>query len=295
MSIFNQIEIFYHVAKLNSFTKAALKLGLSKGYVSMLINDLEKDLGVKLLNRTTRHISLTEAGKLFFSSCEIIMQEKDRATAVIEEIQKEPVGKLTITAPPSLCATLLATIVPAFLKAYPKITLEIDSTGQKRDLIKENIDVAFRITKSPDENYIAKLITNFQLIVCASPAYLQKHGEPKTPQDLHQHNCLAYTVDPSHSVWPFIKNNVMEEVQVRGNLEVGNSNIIHKALLEGAGIARLPSYFIHEDLKSGKLQMLFNDYEKVNMPIYAVYLHAAIALPKLQVFLAFVKQRYKIL
>lgn len=287
----NRMEIFYFVAKLNSFSKAALKLGLSKGYVSMQVNALEKELKVKLLNRTTRHLSLTDAGKAFFASCEIIMREKEQAKTALEELQKEPIGMLRISAPNSLCSTFLSVIIPDFLKEYPKVMIDVDGSSIKRDLIKDKFDIVFRITQTPDEQYVAKLISTFQFVTCATPEYFQKHGEPKVPEDLRQHNCLSYSAYPRHNVWHFSKNNKIEEILISGNLAVDNASLIQSALMSGLGIARLPAYFITRELKAGKLKLLFSDYEPTTISIYALYLSSAIALPKVQSFLAYLKQR----
>lgn len=285
----NQMEIFYYVATLNSFSKTALKLGLSKGYISMQINALEKELKVKLLNRTTRHLSLTDAGKAFFVSCEVIMREKEQAKIVLEEIQKEPTGVLRISAPNSLCNTFLASIIPKYLLEYPKVSIEVEGAFVKRDLIKDKYDILFRITNTPEEQYVAKLITTFHFVICATHDYLAKYGEPKIPEDLRQHNCLSYSANPRHNQWVFTKNNKTIEIQTRGCLVTDNAHLLHSTLMAGMGVASVPSYFITEELKAGKLKILFNDYDSASMSIYAMYLSSAVSLPKVQSFLSYMR------
>ncbi|ABS77077.1 LysR family transcriptional regulator [Coxiella burnetii] len=290
MSKLNQMEIFYFVATWKSFSRAALELGVSKGYVSTQITALEKDLMVKLLHRTTRHLTLTEEGNLFLESCAKIVHEKKLAISLLKESQAEPSGHLKVTAPPSMCNTFLTELLPKFQKKYPKISLTIDPSSTVKNLLQHGIDLALRITTTPDENYIARMITTFRFVVCATSNYLKQRTIPKTPDDLSQHNCLIYSADPIQNRWPFQIKNSTKIVTVKGSLVSSNSLIIKKALLANQGIARLPQYILTKEIEEGKLEVLFSENMKIEMPVYAIYASAVKLPPKIKCFIAFLKQ-----
>lgn len=289
MTTLNQMEIFYFVATWKSFSKAAIELGVSKGYVSMQITALEKELGVKLLYRTTRHLSLTEEGDLFFSSCAKIVGEQKLAMTLLKEAKEEPSGNLKISAPPSMCETFLAELLPKFQERYPAISLIVDSSAAVKNLLQHNIDIALRITHVPDERYIARLITEFRFIICATPGYLQQHGTPKMPEDLLSHNCLVYSADPNQNRWPFQVKNKLDTITVHGKLAATNTTIIKAALLANQGIARLPQYVLAREIANKELAVLFSDNMKMEMPVYAIY-SSNLNIPlKIKYFIKFLK------
>jgi LysR family transcriptional regulator for bpeEF and oprC len=290
MSKLDQMEIFYFIATWKSFSRAALELGVSKGFVSTQINALEKDLKVKLLHRTTRHLSLTEEGELFLGSCANIVREKQLATSLLQESQAEPSGHLKITAPPSLCNTFLSELLPEFQKKYPKISLTIDASSSIKNLLQHGIDIALRITSTPDENTIARMITTFRFVVCATSSYLQKNAKLKTPNDLSKHNCLIYAADPVQNRWPFQIQNTTSTVSVQGNLISANSTIIKNALLADQGIARLPHYVLAKEITEKKLVVLFSENMKIEMPIYAIYASNITISPKIKSFISFLRE-----
>ncbi len=290
MPTLNQLEIFYFVATWKSFTRAALELGVSKGFVSTQITALENELGVKLLQRTTRYLRLTEEGVLLLDSCAKIVAEKKRATSLLKESQVEPSGHLRMTAPPSMCATFLAALLPKFQEQYPKISITIDASSTIKNLLQHGIDIALRITQIPDENYIARLITTFHFVICATPNYLKKHGTPKNPDDLLKHNCLIYSADPSQNRWPFQINEAVEIIPVQGNLISANSSIIKSALIANHGIARLPAYIVIDDIVKKKLMVLFAENMRMQMPLYAIYSSSISIPPKIKCFVQFLKE-----
>lgn len=290
MSMLNQMEIFYFVATWRSFSRAALELKVSKGYISTQITALENELGAKLLRRTTRHLSLTEEGEVFLESCAKIISEKQAATSLVKNAQAEPSGHLKISAPPSMCATFLAELLPRFQKLYPKISITIEASSTIKNLLQHGIDIALRITQTPDENYIARLITTFNFAVCATPAYLKKHGTPKIPDDLLQHNCLIYSADPTQNRWPFQIQKNISIMTVQGNLISANSSIIKSAVLADQGIARLPHYVVANEILKNKLTVLFAENMKMEMPLYAIYSSGANVPPKIKCLVQFLKE-----
>jgi LysR family transcriptional regulator for bpeEF and oprC len=271
MTLLNSMEIFHSVAIHHSFTKAALELKLSKSFVSVQISTLETQLKIKLLNRTTRHLSLTLAGENFLESCKKIIAEKNTALHAIESLKNEPSGHLKISAPPSMCASYLALLIPKFIAVYPKITVELDSSVALKNLLRDKIDIAIRMTRKPDPNYIARLLGEFKLIVCATPEHLSQYGSPKRPQDLINHNCLIYSTAPEGFLWEFYKDQQREEIPVTGTIISDNSFTIQLAMLAHCGIARLPSYLLHQNIHDKKLTLLLEDYNKNTLPIYALY------------------------
>lgn len=289
MSRLDQMEIFYFVATWNSFSRAALELGISKGFVSSQISVLEKELNIKLLHRTTRHLSLTEEGNLFLDSCTKIVREKQLATTLLTTSQIEPSGHLKITAPLSMCHTFLSDLLPEFQKKYPKISLTIDSSSITKNLLQHGIDIALRITTTPDANYIARVITTFQFVICATPHYLQKNKIPQTPDNLLQHNCLIYSADPTQNRWPFQISNKIKTVCVHGNLISSNSTIIKNSVLAHQGIARLPQYVLTQEIADKKIVVLFSENMKLEMPVYAIYANASHRSPKIKSFISFLK------
>lgn len=291
----NQMEIFYFVATWKSFSRAAEELKVSKGYVSTQITALEKELGTKLLHRTTRHLSLTEEGILFFDSCAKIMNEKKIATSLLKDSQAEPSGHLKITAPPSMCTTFLAELLPAFQKQYPKISLTIDVSSTIKNLLQHGIDVALRVTQVPDANYIARLLTTFRFVICATPEYLKKTGIPKTPDDLIQHNCLIYSADPTQNRWPFHIEKKIKTITVQGNLISANSAIIKNAVVENSGITRLPEYIVKDEIIKNKLTVLFAENMKMEMPLYAIYSSSVTIPAKIKCFVQFLRENSPVL
>lgn len=291
MSMLNQMEIFYFVATWKSFSRAALELGVSKAYISKQITALEKELGTKLLQRTTRHLTLTEQGSQFFESCNNIIREKQLAQALIKEGNALPLGNLKVTAPPSMCSSFLAKYLPQFLTQYPKINLNIDASSTVKNLFQHGIDIALRITHTPDENLIARLITCFQFIVCTTPRYLKKYGFPKNPENLSRLNCLIYSADPNKNNWPFEIKKEVKIIRVQGNLISSNDRVIKEALMADEGIARLPEYILLDEVASKKLVILFSEYSRIEMPIYAIYASNITIPPKIKFFVNFLKEK----
>jgi len=293
MSRLDQMEIFYFVATWHSFSRAALELGVSKGYVSTQINLLEQDLKVKLIQRTTRHLSLTEEGHLFLESCAKIVREKQSATSLLMKSLAKPSGHLKITAPPSMCQTFLSDLLPMFQNAYPDISLTIDSSSEVKNLLQHGIDIALRITATPDDHYIARMIASFRFVVCATPHYLKKHKKLKMLDDLLQHNCLIYSSDPAHNRWPFQVQASTKIVSVQSNLISSDSTIIKNALLAHQGITRLPNYVLAKEIANGKLIILFSENTTIEMPIYAIYASNITIAPKVTCFISFLNSMMK--
>ena len=278
-----QMVIFYHVVELKSFSKAAERLSLSKAHVSKQISQLEKSMQTKLLERTTRKLALTFAGEQLYQHCRNIVLEYHNAEQTIAALQGTPQGLLRVTAPPAFAAHVLAEALPAFLQSYPDIQLDLALTSEILDLMEEKIDVAIRLTHTPPEDRVAKLIGHYQLQICASKEYCENNALPKQPHELAKHPCLSYF----GSKWPFRLDDQEINVDVASRLMSNTYQVIQQAAREGCGIAMLPSYVIKDDVEKGDLNVLFVDQMQAKIPIYAVYTQNVFMPPMIKVFIEF--------
>jgi len=294
MSILPYIEVFTAVIETESFTAAAEKLGISKPVVSKRISKLESHLGTQLLRRTTRRLNLTESGQIFFQYAKNIVSDAQKAEQSIQPLQSTPKGKLSITAPESLAITLLPNALSGFQKLYPKIELNLSISGKYVDLIKEDIDIALRMGELSDSSLIARKIMTSSIHVCASPEYWKKHGKPKHPNDLKQHNCLLYTQSPKFDIWSF-KGEKAEEfnIRVKGNLKSDMGNIILKAGLCGQGVFIAPTFMVQEFINKGKLEQIFEQYLPKTSGLYAIYPYSQLVSLKVRVFIDYLSKIWK--
>lgn len=282
----SQMEIFYYVATCHSFSKAAKELGVSKGYVSAQISALEKHTGIKLIHRTTRHLSLTAEGEVFLGACSNIVREKQLANDLLLASKLTPSGNLKVSAPPSICTTLLADLIPSFLEQYPQINLVIDSSAAIKNLVQHGIDVAVRIAPTPTENYVARLLGTVDFVTIATPHYLKRYDIPSSPEGLLQHNCLVYTADPAGNYWSYEN----ESITVMGNLAATDAQIIKQGVLADLGIARLPRYIVSKELTQGQVIEVLQQYRSAGIPLYAQYNSQMPGAIKIRSFVDFLKK-----
>jgi DNA-binding transcriptional LysR family regulator len=276
-----------------SFTAAALVLGLSKPVVSKQVTELENRFGVKLLNRTTRRLHMTEAGKVFYGHCKRIVAEAKEAELAIGPLQSEPRGTLRISAPQSLGFALLPQAIPKFHQRYPALTLEVQISGRHVDLVEEGYDVSLRVAELKDSTLMARKITSCQFMVCATPDYWKKHGHPLHPADLEDYNCLLYTQSPNFDHWQFTdKNGRNLSVAVNGNLRSNDGALLLNAVLAGRGILFGPEFMFNEHIKRGDLEPTLTDFYKPSTALYAVYPHSKFVSSKLRVFIDFLIEEW---
>lgn len=208
MERFAEMMTFAKVVETRSFSAAAVALATSKSMVSKQISALEHALGVRLLNRTTRRMSLTEIGAAYYEHCARIVQEIDAAEATVTQLQAEPRGVLKITSPVVFASLHLAPALSTFLQQHAQVEIELNATDRVIDLVEEGYDLAIRITDNPSPSMVARKIASVRWATCASPAYLKKHGTPRTPQDLMHHQCLTYQGAPAlRSGWRYRSGN----------------------------------------------------------------------------------------
>ncbi len=281
------IITFATIAKLNSFTKTAKALNISKAVVTTRINTLEAALGMTLLARTTREVNLTTDGQNFFSYCSEILQKVESLDDFLDSCGRIR-GNLRVVLPPYFSRHHIAPHLEEFLKEYPELKLDITLTENPINIIEEGYDLQVRIQIPEEENLeVAKLMMN-KKIVCASPEYIAKHGTPKTPRDLLNHNCIVFG---ENSVWKFknITNKSVTELRdMTGNIKCNNGEIIKELVLGGIGITLKSACDIGNEIREKKLVVLLKDYEAMNeTEFYAVYPSGRNTSPKIKAFIEF--------
>jgi DNA-binding transcriptional LysR family regulator len=275
MDRFRTMQTFVEVIKLGSFSEAAKALGLSRALVSRHVTDLERHLGVPLLTRTTRRITLTEAGATHFNFCQRLLQETEEQEASLKQLQKEPAGSLKMLAPKSLTTLALGDAIAKFAAAYPHLNMTLmldDLSFRSYDFIERGFDVAVHTTPVRESSLVARKIADLRWLLCASPNYLEKHGEPRQPKDLARHQCLIHiNSDPSDRVWRLSNGAGLASVKVQGPFASNSVLVLRKAALESLGIAILPAYCVKEDLKSGALRQVLAHYPIPVHPLSLVF------------------------
>ncbi|MEQ9146454.1 MAG: LysR family transcriptional regulator [Parvibaculaceae bacterium] len=284
----NALPILVEVVRNNSFSKAADQLGITKSKVSKNVAQLETSLGVKLLHRTTRRISLTEAGARFYEQALQGLSFIENAENAATELQQEPKGALKISAPMSFGQTHIAPLVPRFLKQYPDVSIDLVLSDEKQDLLEHGFDAAIRAGDLSDSSLVGRHLCPLRSVLCASPAYLKVHGEPRTPADLTTHNCLLYSYSVPVDEWVFQKAGKRSTVRVTGNYRVNNSEALRVSLLSGIGIGRLPTFVAAQDVKRGRLVPVLDSYEMKQTSLYALYPQKQFLPYKVRTFLDFI-------
>jgi DNA-binding transcriptional LysR family regulator len=272
MEDLERMAIFARVVERKSFSGAARELGLSKSLVSKRVTQLERSVGARLLNRTTRNMSLTEAGALFYEHCARIVSELEEAKLAVGRLHSEPRGVLKISASVAFGTLHIAPALATFLTLHPQLTIDMAITDRFVDLAEEGYDVAVRIAKEPAPNLVARRLAGVNRRICATPDYFARYGVPQTPQDLERHNCLTYTYFNPQDPWRLRGPEGDISVRTSGNLRLNDDEALSQAVLAGLGIALLPTFIIGKDLQDGKLCAVLSDYVPLERHIYAVYL-----------------------
>ncbi len=287
MRRFGAISVFVAVVENGGFTAAARTLGISKSAVSKRINQLEAHLGVRLLHRTTRKLSLTEAGERYFAHATQALAAANQAEDAVAELQGEPQGQLRISSPMSFGRLHVAPMIPKLLKRYPKLKIDLVMDDRRVDLVAEGFDTAIRAGNLPDSTLIARKLAPVRQVLCASPDYIDRYDRPSTPAELFGHNCVLYSYSSDADKWTLIGEGGPVTVTVSGSYKVNNSEALLEALREGVGIGRLPTFVAGPDLKAGRLVKLFESYRIPEFTLYAVFPEREYLPAKLRVFLDF--------
>lgn len=281
------INEFSSVAETGSFTLAAKKLNLSTSQVSKQITALEQRLNSRLFYRTTRKVSLTEEGKLFYQHCRQILDSLDEAEQAINNLQSVPRGNIKLTAPVTYAEQKILPLINDFLQLYPDIQIHINLTNNREDLIEGAYDMAIRIGKLGDSSLIARKIGSRTHITCASPLYLQQQHTPTTTKDLLQHNCLT----GASNQWHFIEKGKETSLELKGNLGCNSGRGLVDAALKGLGIIQLPDHYVQRHIHSGELVPLLEQQQRAVEDIWVLTPQNRHLSTKIKLFINFLKQR----
>ena len=283
------------VVELGSFTAAGNALGISHSIVSRQVRQLESQLGAQLLNRTTRRFALTAAGQEYYLASRDILDALDAADRAVAMHQAQPSGSLRINAPMAFGTLELASWLPDFSRQYPHIHIDLVCNDRIVDLIDDGFDVALRLARGlPDSTLVARQLASSRTVAVASPAYLDRHGHPATPQNLAQHNCLMYSSGDKPAQWSFTDGDgATHKVDVRGSLQANTSVALREAAMGGMGIAGAAAFIVRDALRSGQLVEVLPGYTLRPRTLYALYPHSRKLSPKVRVFVDFAVQHYQ--
>jgi DNA-binding transcriptional LysR family regulator len=275
----DDLAAFAVLIEAGSFTLAAQQLGCSKGQLSKRISLLETRFSVVLLQRTTRRLSLTAAGAALLPQAQALVVQVERARQALARLKDDMAGPVRMTVPVSLGETFFDGLLLEFSHKYPQVQIELDLSNNYRDLSRDGFDLAVRSDVGNDERLVARPLLAWHELTCASPAYLEQHGEPLTPQSLAEHQCLLNSHYSGREEWLYHQQHELLRVRVSGPFASNHYSLLKKAALAGAGIARLPSYLLQAELADGRLRWLLRDYQTRRMPMYLVHPYQG-GLPK---------------
>ncbi|WP_137817793.1 LysR family transcriptional regulator [Pseudomonas sp. 2FG] len=263
-------EVFVTVVSRGSFTRAADALDTSPANVTRYVNELESHLGTRLLNRSSRKLSLTESGEALFERSKSILDEVAETEALVSSSSLQPRGRLRINAPLSFGILHLAPLWPEFMQKYPDVELDVTLNDRVVDLVEDGYDLAIRISRAGTTSHAARKLATSQNILCASPDYLKRHGQPQTPTDLREHACVCYTY--SGDEWHFSDaDGKTHSVKVTGQMHCNNGDTARAAALAGRGVIWQPTFLIGDDLRAGRLVPLLPGYRLAEIDVLAMY------------------------
>jgi len=289
----NEMQVFQRVVTRGSFVKAADDLGLSPSAVSKLITRLEQRLGVRLINRSTRRLALTQEGELYFQSSRGVLRAIEAAEAEIASTRSAPRGQLRVHTFPTFAVDHLSAALPDFLARHPRISFDFLVTNRAVDLLAENIDLALRVGQLSDSAMIARRISALTQVVCASPKYLARHGRPVQPPDLRKHACLTLSHFPGANKWSFRRGDISTEVNVGGPVSADSAHMLLRLAIEGLGIVRFGDNVVARAIQAGLLEPLLLDWEEPeHFPLWAILPPGRQRAPKVKVFLDFLAERF---
>lgn len=282
------IRVFRQIVEGGSFAEAARRLDLSPAAVSKNIRELEAHLRVRLLNRTTRRLSLTEAGERYFEQIAHILDDLSEADASLGPMQRMPSGLLRVSAPLAFTLTRLSDAIVGFLDRHPGLSLDLRLEDRLVDLVKEGVDVAIRGSgRLEDTSLIARKLMALPHVVCASPGYFARAGRPGAPDELRAHNCIQFTLSGHAQEWTFTRAGHTRRVAIGGRFKVTTSLAVRDALLAGFGLSLIPRIYVEKEIADGRLVTALDDWEPIDSAVYVVYPSRQYVLPKVRAFVDF--------
>ena len=272
MRVFTAMQVFNRVAELRSFAASARELGMSTSSVSRHVSDLEDELGVRLFNRTTRRLSLTNEGSVYLRRSAAILSDLDDLHRTTQDQHRAPQGRLRVTASLTLGEAWVVLILPGFLEKYPDVFVELDLTNRVVDLVEEGFDVGIREGDLTDSSMIARSLMGLRYIVCASPKYIEKYGEATHPDQLKNHRCiLFYQPNRQSEDWWFDIDGKETWINVDGVMSVNNAWAARDLACSGVGICYVPEFVVKDDLVDGSLVQIMPEFVNAAEPVHAVY------------------------
>jgi len=280
------MRVFDKVVELGSFSAAADRLELARPTVTKIVAFLERKYGVRLLNRTTRRLSLTDVGRAFHERSRAILADIDEMELALQSDTVRPSGKLRIAAPFTFGALHLGPAVNAFMRKYPEVFVDVELSDRAVDLVEEGFDLALRIGNLGDSSMVARKLADQKVWICASPAYVAQHGTPREPGDLERHHCLHYTYWASGAEWRLEKDGAVHLVKVAGPMRGNNGDLLRCAALDGLGIIMQPDFIVGDDIRAGRLLPLLPDYIVAPIGVHVLYPHRRYLSAKVRAFAA---------
>jgi DNA-binding transcriptional LysR family regulator len=294
MTDLNELQFFVHVSQTQSFTRAAKRLGVPKSSVSRAIRRLEHRLGVRLVERTTRSVALTEVGELYLDRCQRMMEEAEQADLAVGALQGAPRGTLRVGAPVAFARSILAPRMGEFLALYPELRVHLQLLNGEESLRDANLDLIVRAGQLEDSGLLVKPLMQIRLGAYASPAYLASHTMPESPANLLEHRCITTTCDTygepgDFTTWRLRRGTELKEVKVQARASVSDPTINHQVALAGAGVALLAQSVVQADVEQGRLVRVLPEWEPEPVELHALYSSRLNSSPKVRVFLEFLR------
>ncbi len=283
------MKVFSAVARNGSFSDAARKLNISKAMASKHVQYLEQHLGVRLFNRTTRKLNLTDVGLAYFETVDAILAEIEETELAVSQLNSEPRGRLKIMAQPSFGAFHLSRALSSYMARYPDVQTQLELSNRIPDLVEDGIDVAFHVGELDDSMVVARKIASARRVVCASPDYLAERGRPEKPEELTDHNCMIYSPRTPLYEWEFMD----QVIRVTGDIQCNDGDALRIAAIQGCGLAQLPTYMVGLDIQAGSLNALLEEYEPARLPVYAMYNHRKYLSAKIKTFIDYMYELYQ--
>jgi DNA-binding transcriptional LysR family regulator len=285
----NEMVVFAHVVQAGSFTTAAKQLGMPKSTVSRKVSELEERLGSRLLQRTTRALSLTDVGRTYYDYCARIVAEVEEAERAVSSLQDTPRGLLRITAP--INVSFLGPIVSEFLGRYPEVQIELFCTQRSVDLIEERYDLGIRAGVLADSTLIAKSLGTVRWFVVATPAYLEKRGRPRSPEQLKEHDCVLFGAGAAGTIVTLEREGTSVQISVAPRLFVSDLEVLRTAVIAGLGIGVLPAFQCVPDLRERRLERVLREWDVPATPVHVVYPSTRHLSPKVKTFIDHLQDR----
>ncbi|MFM0260478.1 LysR family transcriptional regulator [Paraburkholderia sediminicola] len=285
MDRFEAMNVFVRVVEAGSLSAAARAIPMSLTSVSRHLSALEKQFGMQLLRRTTRHIALTNEGRLFFERAKSILAELDEVGTLLSAGRSEPAGRLRIAAPTLLGRTVIAPLLPCFLARHTAVSVELLLIDRAVNLVEEDIHLAIRVGRLPDSALVARKLGDVRMIVCAAPSYIKRRGAPCSPDELRQHDCLVFSDQPGPVEWRFKSAGTRHSTRIAGRLWANALDVLAAAAIDGAGIVRAPSWQVADDIERGRLRRILQDYETMPAPVNVLFERARRTSPSVRAFL----------